>query len=353
MTIPMNWTLKMRTMDRIKAIWQHLENQQSLIKASGLRKTRYFEDATAEIYLGLRSFDSVQERCLLLKVRTTELKNFRYERKLKGLKLDKISDEQEGFAFLNLILLNPHAQEIFDVLIEDIVRNISSEVNQRQILKSLIDRIEAWRMLFDETVSENLSTEEQQGLYGELYFLRKLIIQGQQGKKFCVTTWLGSDKELRDFQSRDCAVEVKTTRGNNHQKILINSERQLDASRLSNLWLFHISLEVQRQNGETLNAMVDSLIEILKVDTAALSEFKAKLIRARYFAAHRNTYEDYGYQQRKETFYKVEGKFPRIEESIVPSGVGDVRYSIILSDYSEYIVNETLVFENIRYGISD
>ena len=108
------------------------------------------------------------------------------------------------------------------------------------------------------------------------YFLRKYL-QGNSNFLEVVNTWIGTEREVRDFQSGTWAVEVKTTHGNNHQKVHISSERQLDITNLNDLFLYHISLEQMQNSGETLNDIVDSVIGILEVDTMALNKFKSKI----------------------------------------------------------------------------
>ena len=87
-------------------------------------------------------------------------------------------------------------------------------------------------------------------------------------------------------------VEVKTTSGNNHQKVHISSERQLDIANIETLLLYHISLEVRQNSGETLNQIVQSLIDLLSSDFTSLNRFRNKLLEAGYFDQHISLYDD-------------------------------------------------------------
>ena len=166
-----------------------------------------------------------------------------------------------------------------------------------------------------------------------------------------VSSWVGVSKEVRDFQMQDWAVEVKTTHGNNHQKIHINSERQLDNTHIENLYLFHLSLEQVQETGETLNELINNVLQTLESDSIALYRFKTKLYEAGYFEHHYHLYNAIGYFIRNNTFYKVENDFPRIKEDDLRSGVGDVKYSIVLSLLENYIQTEELRFFGIVSGI--
>ena len=162
-----------------------------------------------------------------------------------------------------------------------------------------------------------------------------------------VSTWTGTEKQIRDFQSGSWAVEVKTTHGNNHQKVHISSERQLDTTNLETMFLYHISLEKQQNSGETLNDIVDSVTDILRAETIALNKFKSKIYEVGYFDLQRNLYENIGYHIRQDEFYKVEKDFPRIEENDLRIGVGDVKYSIILSQCATFSISESEVFDTL------
>ena len=78
-----------------------------------------------------------------------------------------------------------------------------------------------------------------------------------------------------------------------------------------------------------------------------MNRFKSKLLTGGYFDHHKQFYESAGYFIREEAFYRVEKDFPRIEEKDVRNGVGDVKYSIIVSGCSGFIVPEQQVFQTL------
>ena len=143
------------------------------------------------------------------------------------------------------------------------------------------------------------------------------------------------------------ALEVNTTHGNNHQKVQISSERQLDITHLDKLFLYHLSLEKVQESGERLNQIIASINTILEDDAIALNRFKSKLYEAGYFEQHFSLYDWIGYFIRHDTFYIVENEFPRIQENEIRSGVGDVKYSIILSQCEAFKQTEQSVFETL------
>ena len=119
----------------------------------------------------------------------------------------------------------------------------------------------------------------------------------------------------------------------------------MDVTNIELLYVHHISIEKVQEAGESLNRIVESLIDLLSSDIIALNRFKSKLYEAGYFDLHKELYEPTGYFIRQSTFYQVKDEFPRIQEKELRSGVGDVRYSIILAQCEEFKQDEDIIFQ--------
>jgi hypothetical protein len=193
---------------------------------------------------------------------------------------------------------------------------------------------------------QGLTAEAQRGLFGELYFLRTYL-SNSTDKALCINSWQVPSNTVQDFHHGNWAVEVKTTHGNNHQKIQISSERQLDDSVVPNIFLFHLSLEVRSNHGETLNDLSEWVENHLANYVIELNSFRLKLFEVGYFDIHKPIYKDTGYSIRQESIYKVEGEFPRIMEHEIRNGVGDVKYSIVMADCLSFIRTEAELFQSI------
>lgn len=330
-------------MDRIKQMWEQLESTSSSV--AGLLKLRYSETSKCDVFLGVK-FPEMY-RILIFRTPFSIGKDFAFRYEFKGLKFDKIYDPEDSkYLLLNLVLVEKHFKDVFDTLAADIVSSIINETDIKKNLKNYSNRLIKWQNLFEKFNPEGLNPEQQRGLYGELYFLRKFL-QINNNYQFVLNTWIGTSGEVRDFQMNNWALEVKTTHGNNHQKIQISSERQLDITHLDKLFLYHLSLEKVQESGETLNQIIASINTILEVDAIALNRFKSKLYEAGYFDPHFALYASVGYFIRQDIFYIVENEFPRIQENEIRSGVGDVKYSIILSQCETFKQTEQSIFETL------
>jgi hypothetical protein len=333
------------TMTKIDKIWDELENDRSF--SHGLLIRRYSGDVLPDVFVALKSSENF--RCIAASLSNSVVINLTSFSNLRDINVEVIPDEKKpDRKYLLLKLLNNEHRDIFSILCEDLIISIASLTNENQFYRELLNRFEKWKSLFDKSASQGLSPEEQRGLYGEVSLLRKLLNKNSDSLNV-ITSWVGVEKQIRDFQYGSWGIEVKTTHGNNHQKVLVSNERQLDTTNLDNLFLYHLSLESRLHSGETLNDAVDSVTSILDKDFSSLSRFKSKLLEAGYFENHRIQYSEIGYFIRNESFYKVEKNFPRIEEAEIRQGVGDVKYSIIISQCSEYINSEEHVFQTVIF----
>ncbi len=329
---------------RINEIWNEMENDKSL--SSGLLLRRYAPTVMPDVYVALRQPEKLHciALCLYSKI---QINLSRYSN-LKDISLELIPDESDRTKqYLLVLLLFQQHKDVFATLCEDLIYGIGNITEESIVVRELLNRLEKWKSLFDRAGLQGLSPEEQRGIFGELYFLRKWLTHSSDTLR-CIEAWLGPEKDLRDFQLTNWGIEVKTTHSNNHQKLHISSERQLDTTNLNTLLLYHLSLETQQQNGETLNQIVDSINDLLSTDLAAQTLFRSKLLQSGYYIHHRPNYDRIGYHVRQEFFYNIREDFPRIEENDIRNGVGDVKYSIIISDQSAYVVDESSVIEIIN-----
>ncbi|MGB3453602.1 MAG: PD-(D/E)XK motif protein [Moheibacter sp.] len=330
-------------MKKIDKIWIELEEDFS---TSSLLLRRYSAEVRPDIFVALRNPEKI--RCIAFNVRRDNIIKENNFEKLKDLKVEVVHDDNNSKkSYLLILLLTNQFTEIFSVLCEDLIESVSSEADEKKLIERLKERLVQWQSLFEKVGREGLSEEAQRGLYGEVYFLRDFI-QNSQNHFNCLRSWVGPEKNIQDFQFGNWAVEVKTTHGKNHQKIFISSERQLDDSLIGNIFIFHLSLDIRGGGENTLNSLIESVKVLLINDTSAHNLFELKLLQYGYFDNHKTLYESNSYIVRKENIYKVLGNFPRITESMIPQGVGDVKYSIILSDSEEWRVNQEILFKEIK-----
>ena len=190
-------------------------------------------------------------------------------------------------------------------------------------------RFSHWRRLLAGVDAEGLGRHAAQGLYGELWTLRHLLV-GPLSEHTALAAWHGPDRLDRDFRSRRPAIEVKTTGRDNPLSVAIAGEQQLDHALFSRLFLVALAIDaLPAGGGETLNEMVDGLLADLAPEDARLL-LRDKLLEYGYAAAHRRVRRCPRYSLRELAIFEVAPGFPRIVEADVLAGVGEVRYLLSL-----------------------
>lgn len=329
---------------KIENIWETLEFEGA--NHSGLLYKRYSAEVIPDIFLAMKTPEKLKG--LAIRIGYSYQLNEQQWKLFKDIKIESIDDEKDKTKrFLLILLLNKRHQDIFAVLCEDLILGVSHISQENRLIESLLERLAKWQSMFERLGKQGLSEEAQRGLFGEVFFL-KLFLDNSHDKNYPIKSWIGPEKAIQDFQHANWAVEVKTTHGNNHQKIHISSERQLDDSIITNIYLYHLSLDIRVGYGETLNALIESTLKMLDGNTIAANLFQIKLLEYGYFENHRPLYEEKGYVIRQENIYRVTGNFPRIIESQIPNGVGDVKYSIVISESEDWRISLETMFEAIN-----
>jgi hypothetical protein len=189
-----------------------------------------------------------------------------------------------------------------------------------------------------------LGRDGQLGLYGELWFLRYLILKALVPAA-AIRAWTGPTGTNQDFQLGAIAFEIKATAAKQHQRLLIASERQLDSTGLESLVLVHLSFDARQGAGETLPVAINALRASLGTDSAALADFSDRLLAAGYSHEMAGSYSDIGYAEREHHFMLVDGDFPRITEADLRRGIGDLHYSISVAECLHHVIAEDAVAE--------
>jgi hypothetical protein len=97
---------------------------------------------------------------------------------------------------------------------------------------ALTECLDRWRDLFKEIAK--LSPEQQLGLLGELWLLRRLM--SHKGHRAALDAWTGPTGQAHDFRFGAVEIEVKATT-NEHRVHIISSDTQLTASNGAELYV--------------------------------------------------------------------------------------------------------------------
>jgi hypothetical protein len=231
---------------------------------------------------------------------------------------------------------------VFDVLVRDIASSIASTSGDEEAVQAMVGRLERWRRLL-EAGSLGLTRDERRGLVGELLVLELILDAGVPPER-AIRGWVGPNGAHQDFQATGVALEVKATTTKHPQTLVITSERELDDSGVASLFLAYVSLDERRGgDGVSLNELVSRVGGRIPFESIAFSVWRQQLLTVGYLDVHELHYVEPGYATRDVKFYRVAPGFPRIIESDLLGGVGDVRYRIAVSGLAAFECAPALV----------
>lgn len=326
--------------NNISKIWAQLESE----KHAGLVKRMFQYDSAFKIYCVQNTIDHSYGIALsFVKGVKFNLKPFS---NLSHLKVEVYEDSSFGNSLLLCAMItDADKRDIFSYLCGNVITSIQKSTNITQAVKTFENTLLKWKNLFDLSHQRGLSNQEQQGLYGELLFLKKILEFAPDNAIGIIQTYVGCSKAIHDFQGSIWAVEVKTTSTNNPRSLTIHGAQQLDNSMFDKLFLCHCSLVATSKAGISLPDLICKLRQMLSSDLAALSIFNAKLFEAGYNDEDVHLYLDKYYQLRNMEYYQVKDIFPRIIAKDLQEGIGNIEYEIMIAACAPYCVNELLVVD--------
>lgn len=238
--------------------------------------------------------------------------------------------------YVGLTQIPQCAEYIFEIVVEDIRASVDAAASADDALAVIVSVLAKWREFFQAEHDVLLSEERQQGLYGELLFLKESInVLGTTA----VAHWAGSDADPHDFYIASDAVEVKTSCKAAPYSAHISNEYQLDTHDIpGGIYLRFYALRRSRSSGETLPSIVAHVREMLADDPSKLALFNAKLQKYGYFDEVADSY-GIGYYIRDAYTFAVQDAFPRITKDSLMPGVSNTVYAISIAQCVPYAIS--------------
>lgn len=205
---------------------------------------------------------------------------------------------------------------IFETVVEDLRLNLENK-NPCSFVNTNNRVLKKWKNFFCSKKETILSSNEEIGLYGELFFLRKLVnIFGCN----MVDSWAGPRNETHDFYIGSNAVEVKTTVKHAPYQAHINSEYQLDKKDVDGkLYLAMFAFRKDSSGLNTLPKLIEDIRENLSDDSHELDIFNDKIFKVGYIDLVEERYKN-SFTLRNEFLFCVADGFPCVYKSMLPKG---------------------------------
>ena len=278
-------------------------------------------------------------RALLVPVCKTSTPPRREWPECQGLELISIALDSQSF--FGVRLRDVACSDVFTALAEDVAPLVAAASDAREAAAELLGRLRQWQQ-FLTMARETMSLEAQRGLWGELHVMREHLLPFL-GTETAVFGWKASAAAHQDFQFPGGAVEVKTTTAKQPQSVRITSERQLDDTGVGALFLHVVVLDEREVPvggcvpGENLTALIAQIRSKLSTDLCALTAFNDRLLERGWLDGCAMRYDGRRWTVRQEFTYRIRPNFPRLVESELPLGVGDVNFALSLAACEQFV----------------
>lgn len=259
--------------------------------------------------------------------------------KVKSSELIKVQvgKRNDGRYAYSFVLKDNNYTEQFYRLCFDIIEMSKGLDNLEESYKKVIRLYEKWQRMMQLTRREVLSDEEIKGLLGELIILYNFLISNEN-KEEVINSWQGPEEYYQDFVFPSLWYEIKAI-SKRSEKIIISSLEQLDINSEGRLITVIIDkIETSTTSCTTLNKMVDLIKFELRDDITVLEKFIDKIVKIGYFYC--DEYDKSIYQISKINTYRVDDVFPRIRRSDIAIEIGKVKYEILLSCITKWLMGE-------------
>lgn len=258
----------------------------------------------------------------------------------KGISIEFSSFDNAGMegCYIRIEQGEESDDEVYFAISDDLCSCLQG-VAKADLYKKLSAALERWKRFFSLRGSIKLTREEQLGLFGELWLLRNML-QNDVGLQ-AIECWKGPYHSTFDFTLQNMSIEVKTTAAKMPYKVHINNEIQLD-DRLAggNLLLCFVAVQLSDSSGETLADVVVGIERQAKDNETAYSLFQDKVFGCGLGKPYIDSYAS-RYIVKEYVFFDVKEGFPRILSVDLPTGLGDVSYSLEISACDNYRMDET------------
>ena len=251
---------------------------------------------------------------------------------LRGLRVEAQPADGGPDERIVIRLTDAEQRDIFLRFCRDIIEATALAQTEEQAVERFLARTWRWHRLLQGSRDMRLGDDEQRGLIGELVVLERHLLPALEPLD-AVRCWTGPLDAPHDFEISRIHVEAKA-RGSATPRVLIASEHQLESGNAERLFLHVTEVTTAAEGGQDALTVTDIATRIRVVlagrDMAAVDIFEERLGAVGFDWT--DDYSDKSWVVGQEALYEVREGFPRITPTVVPGGVGDVRYMISLPD---------------------
>jgi hypothetical protein len=250
----------------------------------------------------------------------------------------RIADAHSDATFIDLACLDQAVAPTFAAVAADITEEtVGADPDDRR--SRVVSALSEWRW-FWAVDSTRMSSSDVIGLFGELWFLLRWAGVSAES----INAWDASDGARHDFQWPERSVEVKVTSQSGAVVHTVQHLEQLADAESGDLFLYSLRIGRDTLAANSLNGLVDAIVNALSTDPVTRSALLSKLARRGYTPAVRDPYAVH-YRVIEESLYRVTSGFPRLTNASflggLPTGITNVSYQLDMNACVDWLVATT------------
>lgn len=249
--------------------------------------------------------------------------------KLKSIKIEDLVISKSK-KLLVLTLINSQLKDTFISFVQSLINEITNCQTNRSIKELFIKQIKNFYLLFEKEENPKLSKKLIRGIFAELLFLEKLIIDLKPIDP--LDFWKSPKGSLHDFQYKNNHYEIKSHSGTNI--INVFNERQL--STLSPKKIFLITYPLfESSNGVSINEKIIQIKKLIK-SKDLVEKLYSYLNSLGYYLTHSKYYDNFLLLPDKPNYFLVNENFPSSKLNSIGSEIFNISYQLDLTKCSEW-----------------
>lgn len=253
--------------------------------------------------------------------------NLEINREIAGIRVKTFINESVDKSKPSIVIenLDKDLINIFKAFSATLVENIDEQLEHKDVGLIVNETIDSYKNYFS-GIKNSMGELEQQGLFGELLFLKEELEKGNDDVLDC---WEGIYKNKHDFVFDDKSVEIKTTRNQSRLDIHISNENQLDNSFVNELNLVVYRLE-RVSVGKTIFDLYNDILKLVSPNKVSL--LKSKLIKVGMNLENDDNYLTF--RGVNKFVFNVDDEFPKIDKFQCGDRIFEVKYYVSLDGVS-------------------
>ncbi|MFP4846090.1 PD-(D/E)XK motif protein [Winogradskyella sp. PE311] len=298
---------------------------------TGFRYIRLDKNSKPEFNIG---FNSDGFRCIILELPKDFSFDFNSVKK-ENLSIRNIKKEN----YIVIELLNIEYNDLFNDLLVSLYQKINDITHAQDYSNEFVLTFGKWIEFFENDRKNQLSEEQIQGLFGELFILNEYLKKSKPSAiSSLLSSWKGLYDSANDFEFNLKNVEVKTKK-DSVLFVKISSEYQLEKELDKSLELLVVSVKIDLINGRSIFDMLLEIIKLLRETLSDLSILYQALNQKGLTVENLKQYNNHRFIVTKtESFNAGHDGFPKLSISNIDSEISNLKYKLRVTQLNEYLI---------------